>query len=105
MNFACKCCGVDKMDAEFVAKLKKFEAAWNKKLVVNSAYRCAKHNKAVGGKPNSKHLVGCAVDITVLPSDRFEFLNMAVDYGFKGIGIGQTFIHLDNRNKPALWLY
>lgn len=93
------------MDPDFVGKLKKFEAAWGKPLSITSGYRCEKHNKAVGGAPRSKHLSGIAVDIIVLPSDRFEFLSLATDYGFKGIGLAQTFIHLDDRTKPALWLY
>ena len=32
-------------------------------LIVNSGYRSAAVNKAVGGAPTSNHLTGCAVDI------------------------------------------
>ena len=32
-------------------------------IIVNSAYRSAQVNKAVGGAPTSNHLTGCAVDI------------------------------------------
>lgn len=35
----------------------------NRPLVINSAFRCASHNKSEGGKPNSQHLVGLAVDV------------------------------------------
>ena len=34
-------------------------------LIVNSGYRSAAVNKAVGGAPTSNHLTGCAVDIRV----------------------------------------
>lgn len=32
-------------------------------IIINSAYRCAKLNQAVGGVKNSLHLKGCAADI------------------------------------------
>ena len=32
-------------------------------IIVNSGYRCAELNKAVGGVRNSQHLTGCAADI------------------------------------------
>lgn len=37
--------------------------AWGKPIVVNSGYRCAKLNKAVGGASSSQHLTGQAADI------------------------------------------
>ena len=45
---------------------------WNRRygegddpLIVNSAYRSAEVNRAVGGVPTSNHLTGCAADIRV----------------------------------------
>ena len=35
----------------------------NQPLMVSSGYRCERLNRAVGGKPNSQHLRGEAVDI------------------------------------------
>jgi hypothetical protein len=35
----------------------------NKPLFISSGYRCPRLNRAVGGKPNSQHLRGEAVDI------------------------------------------
>ena len=37
--------------------------AWGGPIRVNSGYRCTKLNKAVGGTPNSQHLLGEAADI------------------------------------------
>ncbi len=34
-------------------------------IIINSAFRSEKVNKAVGGSPTSNHLTGCAVDIRV----------------------------------------
>ncbi|MDE6296551.1 MAG: peptidase M15 [Muribaculaceae bacterium] len=38
--------------------------AWGAPLRVNSGYRCAELNRAVGGVKNSQHLFGEAADIT-----------------------------------------
>jgi len=37
----------------------------NEPIIINSGYRSPAVNKAVGGAPNSNHLMGCAVDIHV----------------------------------------
>ena len=34
-------------------------------ILINSAYRSLEVNKAVGGKPTSQHVLGCAADIKV----------------------------------------
>ena len=34
-------------------------------IIINSGFRSAEVNKAVGGTPSSNHLTGCAVDIRV----------------------------------------
>ncbi len=34
-------------------------------IIINSGFRSAEVNKAVGGSPSSNHLTGCAVDIRV----------------------------------------
>lgn len=38
--------------------------AWGSPLTVNSGYRCAALNRAVGGAAHSQHLTGQAADIT-----------------------------------------
>jgi len=38
--------------------------AWGRPIHVNSGYRCAELNKAVGGVPASQHMRGEAADIT-----------------------------------------
>lgn len=39
--------------------------AWGGPIHVNSGYRCAALNRAVGGAPRSQHMKGEAADITV----------------------------------------
>lgn len=38
--------------------------AWGGPIYVNSGYRCAALNRAVGGSPGSQHLLGQAADVT-----------------------------------------
>ncbi len=105
-EMACPCCGDIKMDERFLEMLLKFRIAWAKPMHVNSAYRCLKHNAEVGGSPGSKHTIGEAIDISVVGSERFAFIKLAIKTGFGGIGIARTFVHLDSRKKPfALWTY
>ena len=52
-----------KMDKDFLAKLDKAREYANIPFVINSAYRSPEHNAKIGGKPNSSHLKGLAVDI------------------------------------------
>ena len=74
-------------------------------LIVNSAYRDPLHNARVGGAPLSRHKVGDAFDLRAdgrIP--RRELLAAARESGFTGIGLYRSFIHLDCRRRPAIWL-
>lgn len=44
--------------------------AWRSPIIVNSAYRSEKVNKAVGGVKNSQHRLGEAADITIGGKER-----------------------------------
>ena len=68
---------------------------YGKSVVINSGYRTHEHNKSVGGKPDSSHLKGLAVDIACKNStDRFKLEGILREVGFKRIGMGSTFIHV-----------
>ena len=106
-EFRCPCCEEEHMDREFVQKLDELRSRSVMPLKVNSGYRCPDRDLAVGGSGN--HTQGCAADIAVVSSQtRFIVLGNALQLGFKRIGIGKTFIHLDTcPDKPrfVLWLY
>ena len=69
---------------------------------LSSAYRCPKHNKAVGGVPTSAHTRGYAVDIRCVDShSRFAILQALLEAGFRRIELAPTWIHVDNDpDKP-----
>ena len=80
------------------------EAPW----IVSSGIRCPEHNRAENGSPASSHLTGHAVDILCRSSaQRLEMIQACLGVGLFRLGLGKTFIHIDNDpNKPAcVWLY
>ena len=97
------------MNQEFLLKLDEARELAGIPFKINSAYRTPEHNAKIGGKPNSSHLKGLAVDISVTNSrQRFIVLNALLNVGFTRIGIADTFIHVDldnGKSKDVIWTY
>lgn len=53
---------------------------WSPCIIVNSGYRSAEVNKAVGGSATSAHLLGYAVDIVPDNGKNLEFFNFVKEY-------------------------
>lgn len=70
-EFACKCGGKHCTGYPVEPQLKLIRVAdsirkkANKKAIVTSGVRCAKHNASVGGVSNSRHLSGKAMDFRI----------------------------------------
>lgn len=62
-EFACPCCGRVSVAKGLVTALEFFRRSWAAPILVNSGYRCVKHNQEVGGATGSRHLIGCAADV------------------------------------------
>jgi hypothetical protein len=76
-----------------------------KPLRINSAYRNAAYNRAIGGASASIHMRGGAFDLSGSPVTLRRILREMRDEGlFKG-GIGRypTFTHVDVRGKNVDW--
>jgi zinc D-Ala-D-Ala carboxypeptidase len=73
-------------------------------LKINSAHRCKGHNAAVGGARASMHMRAIAADIAIGSHDRKALAQAAVKAGFRGIGYGRTFLHVDLGTRRA-WTY
>jgi uncharacterized protein YcbK (DUF882 family) len=80
----------------------------NRPVVITSALRCAEYNKAIGGKPDSAHVKGLALDIYCPTSrERFELYDRLRPL-FNRIGIGKDFIHVDadeSKSQNVMWVY
>ena len=115
IEFNCPCCGKNKMNESFLATLTDAREYCRTPFMINSGYRCEKHNKKVGGKPNSTHTVGAAADIHCTESrQRALILCGLLEAGFSRIGIAKTFIHVDMADRlegddqkveAVFWLY
>jgi uncharacterized protein YcbK (DUF882 family) len=100
-DFKCKCgqCDGGSMDAVFLEDLFKARELAQTPYVITSAYRCKEHNRKVGGKENSAHLRGRAVDIKLPTSQSaFKVIKSLMDVGFVRIGYNSKyhFVHVDN---------
>lgn len=73
-----------------------------KPIHINSGYRSASHNAAVGGASNSYHLLGMAADIVVEGMTPHEVQCMLVNWS-GGMGCYDTFTHVDIRDFNARW--
>lgn len=112
-ELTCKCgCNGYVHNPNFLFHLDLIRKRYGKAMVISSATRCSKHNKAVGGSATSDHLTMNAVDVAVSNDrDRFLLIKKAILVGFDRIGVSKGFVHLglsDNiKDKPemVLWTY
>jgi len=68
-----------------------------KDVTITSGYRTPEYNAKVGGVSDSQHLYGKAVDIKIAGVDPYTVAMMGRKVGFTGIGVYNTFTHLDVR--------
>lgn len=102
-EFRCRHCGRVRVDPHLIHHLERLRAIVGRPLVIVSGYRCAEHNRRVGGAPESQHLLGRAADIEA----GYATVAQARAAGFVGIGVsGSEVTHVDvRRGKRALWFY
>lgn len=75
--------------------------AWGRPIMVNSGYRCAALNRAVGGVWNSNHLSGEAADLCVGSAQELERMADTV------VRLGLPFdeLLLERNGAGAVWLH
>lgn len=102
-------CNEKDMDRDFLLLLDRVREDCGIPLILNCAYRSKEWDKSKGRSGNSSHCRGKAVDIRCNNSaTAFKIVNAAISNGITRIGIGKTFIHLDNDDtlpQGVMWNY
>ena len=88
---------------DLLEKLQQLRNLAGKPVIITSGYRNPAYNKKVGGSPTSRHLLGEAADIQIPSFSPREVAQLAEQVGFTGIGVYDTFIHVDVREVSARW--
>jgi uncharacterized protein YcbK (DUF882 family) len=110
-EFRCKCCEI--IGNEHTARHLAWSLQYIRNIVgplkINSAYRCPKHNKKVGGGKSSQHLESAAADLVAQDVSPLRLqdtiLGMMEHNTIPNGGLGRydTFTHYDIRLTPARW--
>lgn len=85
--------------------LEEFRTELDRPITVNSfrnkhrGYRAHHENAAIGGRAYSYHIQGLAADCSVDGLSMQEFFDRAKSFGWHGIGVYETFLHLDLRPR------
>ncbi len=109
-ELACRHCGVNGVVQDLLDALEAFRAVAGAPVALNCAYRCPTHNAAVGGVPNSQHVMGRAADVHVKGKAARELYELALQVpAIKGLGVSDhdNYLHLDVRQavEVAKWCY
>ena len=113
-EFDCKCgCEMPKEVLINIQKLaNQLQILRNKvgvSVEINSAYRCIKHNKSIGGVSNSQHVLGKAADVVIngfKAAKTFDLISDLINDGDMlqgGLGAYNSFTHYDIRKTKARW--
>lgn len=91
------------IDLDHVEKLQKLRDKLGVSCKITSGYRSRTHNKAVGGASKSRHVIGDATDVQFKGISPEVVAEAAEELGFDGIGLYDTFTHLDSRGHKVRW--
>lgn len=102
---ACKCgtCDKDNLSRGVLNIVQMVRDHFGKPVSIHSAIRCKNHNKKIGGKENSQHITGNAIDFHVVDvsiDEVYSFLDGLFPNSL-GLGKYETFVHVDDRCDRA----
>ena len=98
------CCSETLIDSKLVEYLQKIRDHFGKPVYV-TGYRCPVHNaRTPNAAPKSKHTLGMAADFHIDGIPPLDIAQYAESIGVKGIGLYDTFVHIDTREKKAFWV-
>ena len=91
------------IDEKLVEYLQKIRDHFGKPITITSAYRCTSYNTKIGGAYGSRHTKGQACDFFIEGVTPLEIAQYAESIGIKGIGLYDTFVHIDTRAAKSFW--
>jgi zinc D-Ala-D-Ala carboxypeptidase len=112
-ELACKNDGAILIETDSLDRLQAMRTRWARPMVVTSGFRTPEYNRVVSSTGlTGPHTTGRAFDIAVPAQLRYEFIRLAFEMGWTGIGVGKTFVHLDDVPpgtltipRPMVWTY
>jgi len=97
------CCSATPIDEQLVQYLQQIRTHFGKPAYL-TAYRCRTHNaRTPNAAPNSRHIYGQAADFHIDGVSPKEIAKYAESIGVKGIGLYDTFVHIDTRDTKSFW--
>lgn len=106
-EFDCQETGNNRMERDFLSLLDELRDNCGFPFKVTSGYRDPMHSIEAAKAVPGRHAQGIAADIQILDSkSRYKIIKEAMKLGFTGIGVADTFVHLDTRGAPqVMWTY
>lgn len=115
-ELTCHCgCGRQEMDSETLRKLEAVREELGLPMKLSRGYSCPEHNAKISKTGlTGPHTTGHAVDILCRGATALRIVELALKYGFTGIGVSQKgdsrFVHLDDipsgeGPRPTIWSY
>ena len=97
------CCDKTPIDKKLVEYLQKIRDHFGKPVYL-TGYRCPEFNaRTPNAAPNSRHTKGMAADFHIDGVKPAEIAKYAEFIGVKGIGLYDTFVHIDTRENKSFW--
>lgn len=98
----CPCCATGGLTPKMATRLQALRDHLDFPLKITSGYRCQKYNDSLSNSAKrSQHLSGKAVDVLTTEmsgTNKKKLLKSAKDFGFKGIGVYPSHVHIDLRD-------
>ncbi len=107
-EFKCQHTGKNEIQDKLIYQLDKLRENCGFPFVITSGYRDSTHPIEAKKAKAGTHALGLAADIKVNNGvERYTIVREAIKLGFRGIGIANTFVHVDVRNSkpPVMWTY
>ena len=107
-EFQCQHTGKNEIQDNLLRQLDKLRENCGFPFIITSGYRDSTHPIEAKKAKAGTHALGLAADIKVNNGvERYTIVREAIKLKFSGIGIANTFVHVDVRYQkpPVMWTY